>query len=348
MCYKNKIQYRTFQNVSQISEKVIKKTRECYLCGKRKYWNMKRKKLLIGGLSLCLLFASCTTNGSDSSNSEETNISYADICSLLKLPSAGEATFKIEAVNGDESAVRAFRSIYVEEGVDLTLSGWALDAEKKDSYSSVYAVVGENVFRGDINVERPDVQAIYGTPNTLLGFSLTIPGSALKDISTFDLVFVGADQSYSSMPLSLTVASKNGISQKEVAKLFALPMKKNVRTDWYGGFCIDANNKESFDGKNIRLNSEGGFSVAGWALDIDNLEPVSKIYAVVGESVFPFLIVSERADVRAVLGMSKVANVGFSIDLPADIVKEQSTVSFIMVSEDGTHRFSSRQYSIAK
>ncbi len=309
---------------------------------------MNRNKFLIGGLSLCLLFASCTTNGSESSSSDETNTTYAEICSLLRLPSESEATFNIDAVNGNSSAVNSLRTIYVDEGVDVTLNGWALDAEKKDSYSAVYAVVGENVFKGNINVERPDVQAIYGTPNALLGFSLTIPGGVLKEISTFDLVFVGADLSYCSLPMSFTVSSKNGISQKEVAKLFALPVKKTVRSDWFAGFCIDSNNNESLNGKTIKLNAEGGLSVAGWALDIDNLEPVSKIYAVVGERVYPFMLLSERADVRAVLGMSKVANVGFSIDLPADAVKDQSAVSFLMVSEDGTHRYSSRQYTIAK
>ncbi len=309
---------------------------------------MNRNKFLIGGLSLCLLFASCTTNGSESSNSEETNISCAEICSLLRLPSVAEATFKVDAVNGNGSTINDFRSIYVDEGVDVTLSGWALDAEKKDSYSAVYAVVGENVFRGSINVERPDVQALYGTSNAMLGFSLTIPGGVLKNISTFELVFVGADLSYSSLPVSFTVSSKNGISQREVAKLFALPVKKTIRSDWYAGFCIDTDGNESYDGKAIKMNSNGGISIAGWALDIDNLEPVSKIYAVVGDKVYPFLLLSERADVRAVLGMSKVANVGFSINLSADAVKDQSTVSFIMISEDGTHRFSSRQYTIAK
>lgn len=308
---------------------------------------MKNRKLFIGGLALCLLAASCS-NGGDSSNAIESSVPYADVCSLLRLPSGAEASFYIDAVNGSTFDSNVSHSIYVDEGSDVTLSGWALDDVKKDSYSSVYAIVGENVFKGNINAERPDVQALYGTPNALVGFTLTIPGAALDGVTTFELVFVGADLSYSSAPLSFTVSSKNGLSQKNVAKLFGLPMKKTIRTDWYGGFCIDANNGESCDGQTLKLNAEGGITVSGWALDIDNLDPVSKIYAVVGEKVYPFLLLTERADVRAVMGMSKVANVGFAINLPADAVKDQSSISFIMVSADGSHRYASRQYTIAK
>ncbi len=309
---------------------------------------MKNRKLFISGLALCLSAASCS-NGGDSSNAIESSVPYADVCSLFRLPSGTESIFCIDKVNGNSFDSNICHSIYADEGSDVDLSGWALDAVKRDSYSAVYAIVGENVFKGNINAERPDVQALYGTPNALVGFSITIPAAALNDISTFELVFVGADFSYSSVPLTFTISSKNGLSQKSAQKLFSLPMKKTVRTDWFGGFIIDANNgAEYVFGQPIKLNADGGIMVSGCAFDIDDLEPISMIYAVVGDKVYPFLPFGDRADVRAVFGMTKVADLAFTINLPADAIKDQSSISFIMVSADGSHRYASRQYAIAK
>ncbi len=303
---------------------------------------MKNKSIYVGGLALGLLLAACSNTNETAQN----NVPVPEICELLSLPTTTDAKVSIDYVN-DVTPTGGDKRITLPANQDITLKGWAADDIKKIGFSAIYAIVGEEVYKGSIAEERPDVQAYLGTDNAMLGFNITIPAQALADKSSFKLLFEGADHTYMSNPKTIAIAQPNGASKAEVLNLLNLPIRYQQTNDWNGGFSLDNNNGEPFSGT-IKLDANGGFTVSGWVADAVQKKPISKIYAAINGKLYPFFPEGDRADVRAILGMGNAAPLSIEITLPVDAVKDASHVGFIAVSEDGGSRFPTRYYEIAK
>lgn len=128
-----------------------------------------------------------------------------------------------------------------------------------------------------------------------------------------------------------------------------LPTKSVVNTAWNSGVIIDYCNNvwlanESTALYNVLGSGADDYIITGWAVDMDNQTVLGDLYVVVENTVIKCDYGYKRTEVAEALANPKMANCGFSVTIPANLVKNNmyeitNQIEFYMISYDNKYLY---------
>lgn len=116
-------------------------------------------------------------------------------------------------------------------------------------------------------------------------------------------------------------------------------------SEWNGGCVLDfcngvwIANDSALLKETISADTGGSYVISGWAVDIGRLTPLYGVYVKAGDKVLRCDYGEQRADVAQVFEKDECASSGFSVEIPAEMIKQSdgtfvSEISFYLLSSD--------------
>ena len=117
---------------------------------------------------------------------------------------------------------------------------------------------------------------------------------------------------------------KNGsfLTVSDAEELPDLPIKKFRSSDFYYGVVADVCNGDVIPVPHLLINESDSVLIEGWAVDVDQKQPLSEMYMEVNDKYYPVSFRFSRDDVAELLNMEVGNKLGFSLHFDKSILKK--------------------------
>ncbi len=262
------------------------------------------------------------------------DIIYPDLSDLLsiKCPSS-RIIFSIDIINN--LIIKQQRQTLNLHGDSITVTGWAVDGNRKTDAGGVYIDIDGRLFPASYGLNRPDVaKAFSNSSYQYSGFECVIPVSNLiEGQHTLSIKILTKDRkAYYNTEQKLMFNI-----MPDLADLMVLHSSTNFAIDILNGLTVNQEKQP------LQLHGDS-ITVTGWAVDGDKKTDAGGVYIDIDGRLFPASYGLNRPDVAKSFNNSSYQYSGFESIIPvSNLIEEQHTLSIKILTKDRKAYYNTEQ-----